>query len=207
MKPNKFMEKGLKNPAILVILLVFAPFVNADIAPEEGWHELNRCVKIVNLEDFPDITLIGYITGPMIDGYEVYVVESGECLTTTYKFDELRIYAVETDYLNSVGLEEIDFASDPNVMAYGEVIDVYGDYISDDDPLIEEEIEYAIAGFVDNGLVLYMSARTSRYNDGTPDVVEDFVGPDIPNIESGMGWEGFWDSFVCFFKGLFGNSC
>ena len=83
----------MKKIIILGLIFVGLSFCNnlarADVLPPDS-HQLERCVKIENLDKFPDIVLIGYYTGPMIDKYEAYQIKNDECLTKEYKFNKLK---------------------------------------------------------------------------------------------------------------------
>ncbi|MBA1341687.1 MAG: hypothetical protein C5S40_06045 [ANME-2 cluster archaeon] len=220
--------------SLMFVLLIF-PFVNADVIPENS-HPLTKCIRIVNLDEFPDVYLIGYITGPMVEGHETYIVENDKCLTIGYKFNNLKILAANKTYIDSVGLTNLkvkkveipgectggcytEELSDENVLMSDVKIYPYGGYVYEDNPLIKEEIEYSIAGFADNKLILYSSKQTSEYNDGTPKKTEIFEKPNIKNINLTIQNNvspgpthvpekyGFWSKVVCFIKELFGRSC
>lgn len=204
----------------------------ADVIPPNS-HPLNRCVKIVNLDEFPNLSLIGYYTGPMIDDYETYEIENNECLSKGYKFNTLNIYWNTKDEPNTI---------DPDKILL-EDVEPYGGYVNENNPLVKEIIEYSIAGFNDDKLVLYKSKHTSQYSDGTPSKVETFASPlqntqpinkdqqqkevnptptPTPNIGETNSQtntdpssdplpepvqRGFWQSVICFFRSLFGKSC
>lgn len=219
--------------SLMFVLLIF-PFVNADVIPENS-QSLSKCIKIVNLDEFPDVYLIGYITGPMVEGHETYIVEKDKCLTMGYKFNELTIIAANKTYIDSAGITNLkvkkvkipgeypncytEELSDENVLMSDVKIHPYGGYVDEDNPLIKEEIEYSIAGFADNKLILYKSKQTSEYNDGTLKKTEIFEKPNIKNlnltIQNNVSPEpqieptpvpekhGFWSKVVCFVKGLF----
>ena len=59
----------------LAFVLLFSSTVSADIIPPNS-HSLDRCVKIVNLNDFSDVVLISYITGPMVQGSEINQIKN-----------------------------------------------------------------------------------------------------------------------------------
>lgn len=181
----------------LAVSPFFAPSVFADMVPPNS-HYLDRCVKVVNLNDFPNIVLIGNVTGPMVQGSEINQIKNNECLSKGYKFNSLAIYWNTKDKPNSIDKNNL-------LLNY---VEVYGGHIDRNNPLVKENIEYSIA--VDSGgkLVLYKSKQTSEYNNGTPTKVETFANP-LQNTQSEPepGKRGFWQSFVCFFKSLFGGSC
>lgn len=242
----------MKEKIIISLMFVFLifPFVNADVIPENS-HPLSKCIKIVNLDEFSDVYLIGYITGPMVEGHETYFVEKDKCLTMGYKFNELKILAAKKTYIDSAGITNLkvkkvkipgahqncytEELSDENILVSDVKLHPYGGYVDEDNPLIKEEIEYSIAGFADNKLILYKSKQTSEYNDGTPNKTEKFEKPNIKNLNftfqnkvspeptvspepivspdpqigptPNLEKYGFWSKIVCFVKGLFGISC
>ncbi|MFH1589203.1 MAG: hypothetical protein ABIB43_01405 [archaeon] len=247
MKKNVFLIM-----AIFGILV--ASLVSADVIPGNS-HPLSKCVEIVNLNEFSDIYLIGYITGPMVENYETYIIEPDKCLTMGYKFNTLKILAAEKSYVDSVGIENInpfskvlikDIRLNKDLNCYYDAsnnlspcldsiegwyeeelsdekfytseieISPYGGYVDEDNPLIKLEIEYSIAGFSDDKLVLYKSKETSKYNNGQSDKVEVFDKPTTnnqepinsePNPEPTPESQGFWSKVGCFFKKLFSGSC
>ena len=206
----------MKKTIFLMILIVYVvPFINADIIPENS-HPLSKCVEIVNLNEFSDIYLIGYITGPMIENYETYIIESDKCLTGGYKFNTLKILAAKKSYVDSVGIDNIDILNE-NILFSDEQISPHREYVDEDNPLIKLEIEYSIVGFSDNKLILYKSKETSEYNDGTSKKVETYKKQNIQNFrltiedkeipEPKTEPKSFWNKIACFFKGIFGRSC
>lgn len=200
---------------LMMIVMFVVPFVNADVIPENS-HPLSKCVEIVNLNEFSDIYLIGYITGPMVENYETYIVEPDKCLKMGYKFNTLKILAAKKSYVNSVGIDNINISNE-NILFSDEQISPYGGYVDEDNPLIKLEIEYSIAGFSDDKLVLYKSKETSEFNNGTSKKVETYEKPTIQNLrltiedkeipEPTPEPKGFWDKIACFFKEIFGRSC
>jgi len=156
-------------------------------------------VKVVNINEFPNIVLIGYYG--MADRYESYQVKNNECLTNGYKLNLLSIYWNTKDKPNSI---------EPDKLLL-ENVGSYGGYVDQNNPLISEDIEYSIAGFSGGKLVIYKSKQTSEYNNGTPLKVETFSNPlgnNEPNIPLPEPVKkGFWQSIICFLRGLFGRGC
>jgi len=219
---------SIYNSFLLIIALSFSSVVSADITPP-GSHLLNRCVKVINLDKFPDVSLIGYVTGPVVNGSETFIVKNSECLSAGYKFNSMSIYwntkikptSIDT---NNLLLKNIEW---------------YGGDLDQNNPLAKEDVEYSIAGFSGGKPVLYKSKQTSEYNNGAPKKVETFssplgnkgtneivpaipdqqvIAPTRPSPEPDRqvvaarpspepAKRGFWQSIICFFTGLFGNSC
>ena len=123
--------------AVIAILLSFN-FASADVLPDmERSHSLDRCVKITNLDEFPDVYLIGYVTSPNGNKHETYIIEQDKCLTRGgYKFNELEILAAKKIYVDLFGIENIN-PSDANVLISDERIDPLGGYIDNSNPLIK----------------------------------------------------------------------
>ncbi len=193
----------------LAFVFLFSSTVSADITPPNS-HPLSRCVKVVNLNEFPNVVLIGYETGPVVnkvDKYEMYQIKNNECLTKGYKFNSLSIYWNTKDKPNSV---------EPNNLLL-ENIEPYGGYVDKNNPLVKEDIEYSIVGFSSGKLVLYKSKQTLEYNNGTPKKVETFSNPlgnkepnkitPTPILSPEPVKRGFWQSIICLFRGLFGKGC
>ncbi|MGB8816075.1 MAG: peptidoglycan-binding domain-containing protein [Minisyncoccia bacterium] len=202
---------------------LFASTVLADLIPPNS-HPLGRCVKIVNLDEFSDIYLLGFITGPGVSGHETYIIKKDECLSMGYKFNNLKILAAKKTYIDQVEInnfnpfkkvlksgvilreknncyydpsdkyspcsDSIDFwyideLSDKNVFVYDENIKSSGGYVDIGNPLIEETIEYSIAGYSNGKLNLYKSKQTSKYNNNTPIKIETFSNPiSVPSTKS-----------------------
>ncbi|MBU0459151.1 hypothetical protein KKF03_06985, partial [Patescibacteria group bacterium] len=139
----------------ITIALLVLQAVSADILPV-GKKGYTRCTKIVNTEEFPDAYFISHLTGPMIQGHENSLIDSDECLYYGYKFNTLQILAVSRDYVNTVGIDNIE-ASDPEIMVSDEDSPPATGYNDEDSPIIKETTEYSIAGFSENGLILYKS--------------------------------------------------
>ncbi|WP_232221927.1 hypothetical protein [Methanococcoides burtonii] len=143
---------------------------------------MDRCVKIVNLDEFPEIVLVGHITGPVIQCENPYIISPDECLTKFYKANELTIYAIDKAYLEAKGLENINLETDSNLCSYEVKINPDWDVVNIANPLMKEDIEYSIAGFSEERLIIYKSRQVSEYKAGIPDRTEIFEEPDMPDI-------------------------
>ena len=178
-------------------------FASADSIPGNS-HSISRCVKFVNINDFSDVVLIGYYTGPMVDTYEAYQIENDTCLDKGYKFNTLDIYWTTKEKFNSHDLKNlkldcekvassgIDDEGNPlywhiyspaDLTLLLEDIETYGGYVGRINPLIKETTEYSVAGYSDGKLVVYKSKQTFEYNNGRSNKVETFEKPNINNKE------------------------
>jgi hypothetical protein len=140
-------------------------------------------VSISNLNNYTDVVFVGYITGPVIQCENPYIINSSECFTQFYKANKLTIYAIEKDYFDSKGLDNIDFESDPNILPYTFDFNVEWDYAIIANPLTREEIYYSVAGFNDTALILYEERRVSSYGSAV-DKEETYDKPEIPDMRS-----------------------
>jgi hypothetical protein len=204
------MKKILLFSFLLLISLSFN--VYADVIPENA-HYVDRCVKFINLDKYPDIILLGSFTGPMTQTPETYTIENNKCLTKGYKFNSLNIYWTTKDKPQAV----IEGNKIPDIM------DPDGGYLDNSNPLVKETIEYSIAGQTNGKVIVYKSKQTSFYNNGKSDKVEVFKNPlavektktetkinktpeaapivsksDVTITPPPVVKMGFWHRFICF---------
>lgn len=166
----------MKKLAIYVLFSLIAAVLFSSVAPADvipgGSHPVGRCVKVVNLNEFPDVVLIGYYTGPMVK-YKAYQIQNNQCLYKGYKLNKFSVYWTTKEKFDSLDLKNLSLAD----ITFLENIQTYGGNADKSNPLIKEDIEYSIAGFSDGKLVLYKSRQISEYNNGAPKKVETFDSP------------------------------
>jgi hypothetical protein len=152
---------------------------------------MTKCVKFTNIEDFPNVALVGAVTGPMIYGYTSYLIKQDSCLSGTYWANKLHVLWTYQDHLDSVGLDSLDIASiidtsdglyktlaGPAVFLLTDEINPSGGYIPDTDPLESREEFYTLFYNFDQGkLDLWKSKELLKYNDGTPDKTVTYEPP------------------------------
>lgn len=196
MTKNKFL-------IIAVLGILMVNFASADVIPKNS-HPLSRCIKFVNINNFSDVFLIGFYTGPMLDTYEAYQIENDKCLHMGYYHNKFNIYWTTKKNFDQIDIKKLKIDSEKiegsgwddegNRLYYNvdtpadltlllEDVHPYGGYIDEKNPLIKETIEYSVAGYSDGKLVVYKSKQTSEYNDGQSSKVETFKKPNINNIE------------------------
>ncbi len=200
---------------VTILGMLIVNLVSADIIPL-GSHPVSRCVKFVNLDEFPDVVLIGYYTGPMIETYEAYQIQNDVCLKKGYKFNLLDIYWTTREKFDVLDIQSLN-PDDLTLLL--DNVEPYGGYVDAKNPLKKETIEYSIARF-NGSLIAYKSKQISEYNNGQPMKVEIFDKPDVndvndkeptnasqsepvPTLKLGT----FWDKFLSFFKRLFWGRC
>jgi hypothetical protein len=186
----------------MALLGIFAvSLVSADEIPENS-HPMDRCAKFVNLNEFQDVVLIGFITGHQAHPYEAYQVENGVCLHKGYKLNAFSVYWTTKEKFSQLDLNNLKVQAEhprdavlakmgyvyvpfPTELTYlTEEIRPAGGYVDNSNPLIKETIEYSITESPTGGLMAYMSKRTSEYNNVWPDKVETFEKPNTTNSTS-----------------------
>lgn len=175
----------------LVTFFFLAPTTSADILFMDH-HEVYFCVKIVNMDDYSEITLLSSITGPMIRDPEVNEIEGGKCLNGGYKFNSMNIYWQEIGMPNVIEDEKILI----------EDINLYGGSVKDKNPLLSKYFEYSLDKKSDGKYILYKSKETWEYRMDKSKKVFEFTSP----IKDRKKLQDFWQSIMYFFKGLFRNS-
>ena len=164
------MKKNVLSIILSVMLLIgIVSSSLADIIPE-GSHVVHREVSITNLKDFPEFLLIGYITGPMIDGYEIQVIEDNVPLNKGYKFNTYSLFAITKSLVQQAGgVEKIDFKKIAESIPPIEILDPGDQYVVDENPLSEEFYYYAIIKATDETLQMKLTRQVLKYQNGQPD--------------------------------------
>ncbi|MCX6751664.1 MAG: hypothetical protein NT161_02775 [Candidatus Nomurabacteria bacterium] len=165
------------------MILVLSPLVvSADMIPLNS-HVIDRCVKVVNLDKFTDVVLIGYTTDPAGNFIEAKKIENNVCFNKGYKFNSFNIYWTTKSKFNSIDLNNINLV---DLSLLSKDLQVYGGYVDNSNPIKKENIEYSINKISENKLGFFQSNQT---------------------VETQPIKKGFWRSIGCFFRGLFGKGC
>lgn len=158
--------------------LIFIPFLLSKICYGDiiisHTHSVQKCVKITNLEDYPDIALVGFII-PMGSNYESYLISSSKCLSKGYKYNDFNVYAVNKAYLTGKDLNKLDLPRDPNAVQSNIKIEPYFGYMNDSIPISGLEQYYQIVGFSKTNVILYLWKEVTKFNDGKPDLTKTFA--------------------------------
>lgn len=175
----------MKPTKLFLTLLISFTFQNlfCDIIPDNS-HYVEKCVKITNLTDYPDISLIGYIYGVMPS--DNYIIDS-TCLSKGYKFNSFDIYAVEKDYLTNKDVTEINWAEDKYSVKSNIEIEPYAGYYNDLIPIDKIEEFYKILGFTDNSIVIFKWKEVFGFNNGSTDstITYEYTG-DITTLNQNL---------------------
>ncbi len=163
-------KKTVRVTLICILLLAgTATLLRADIIPD-GHHFVNREVSLTNLKDFPEFLLVGYITGPMIDGYEIQIIEDNVPLDKGYKFNAYKLFAILKSLAEQAGgVENIDLKKIADTTPPVEILDPGDQYVPDDNPLSEEYYYYTIIKATDETLNIKLTRQVLKYQNGQPD--------------------------------------
>ncbi|MDP4240395.1 MAG: T9SS type A sorting domain-containing protein [Bacteroidota bacterium] len=154
---------------LIILLLISCKISYGDIIPDNS-HYVNKCVKITNVENYPEILLIGYSIGVSSSmSIPAYSISSSDCLTKGYKYNSLAIYAAQKSYLTGKDITAIDWTKDGNAVKSNMDIECYGGFLDDSNPISAIDQFYRIVGFTDNSVVLYKWKEINKFNNGKPD--------------------------------------
>jgi len=158
----------------LLLSVICVSLAPADIVPGDS-HLVNREVRILNLDQFPGFVLVGFVTGPMIETYEVHEIRDDQPLTKGYKFNSLQLLAIPSNLLETIGgLAEVDFQQLTRRMEPAGIVDPHGGHVSNDNPLVAERYEYLVESASASRLVLKLERKVSTFSDGQPERIEEF---------------------------------
>lgn len=154
--------------------LIFFLFINriifCDVIPENS-HYVDKCVKIINTDDFNDIYFIGYVPNPLIS-FDSYIINPSECLSKGYKFNSFEIWAITKGDLSEQDVLLLDIPNIDGAVKSNIDIDPYKGYVHDSIPIESITEYYRILGFTWNNFVLYKWKEIVTFNDGQPDSVK-----------------------------------
>jgi hypothetical protein len=160
------------NLLVFIFLLVFSFKTSGDVILIES-PRAQICVRISNLDEFPDVALIGFSDCVSLSqSNKIYLINSISCLKVN-KYCPLTILAVKKDYIKNKDITKIDWNNDKNVFKSHLKIDP--DWrIEAPESVSNIDVYFRIAGFTDSSIVLYRSLQVYKYNNGQPDKIEDY---------------------------------
>ena len=226
----------MKNKIFLTLALMFALFVlplaSADILPQEGYHYVNYCSKIINVNEFKDVYFVAEDLSVGGGHVKNYLINNDVCLEDymSYKFNEIKVYAIEKNYFNSVDIENIDFSNE-NVysleyLSKNEGVYLGGEVEDDNNSLYSQTFEYTILGFAGREVISYQSKVINKSKKGNilgEEIFENpgYEGGEIKKIidikeepsptpepkkepdsikPQELQIKTFWEKIICFFK-------
>lgn len=152
----------------LISLLLIIQNVYCDVIPDNS-HYVDKCVKITNLSDYSDISLIGYVAEPM--SIPTYFITTTNCLTKGYKYNTLYIFAVENSYLSDKDITIINWLNDDHAIKSNIQIECNGEYLPNSSPISSINQFYRIVGFTETSMVLYKWMEVNKFNNGKLDSI------------------------------------
>lgn len=139
---------------VLLGVMFLSRAASADIPPPNS-HYLDYCAKITNLDQFPDIVILGKITGIQND---VTVITNNTCISKGYKFNSISVYWNTKDKGTIV--------DSSNLLI--ENMNVWVGYEDNISPLSKETVEYSLAKSVSGKFVLLKTRDKKEFNNGSP---------------------------------------
>ncbi|HLN72960.1 MAG: T9SS type A sorting domain-containing protein [Methylococcaceae bacterium] len=156
---------------ITVILLMAIKYSYGDVILENT-HHVSKCVKITNIDDYPDVCFLVYVNEVM--SYPTYIVSSSDCLTKGYKYNVLNLLAVNKSYMSGKDMSKINWLKDAHALPSNIRIDPEGGYVDDSIPISGIDEYYKVVGFSNTNVILYKWKQVTKYNNGKPDLIENF---------------------------------
>jgi hypothetical protein len=168
--------------AAIGFLFALNALVSADVILPNT-HPVQLCAKIVDLEGFPDIVVIGYIR-TISGGSDRYVVKQDSCLTKGYKFNGFYLLWTTKSYFDSIGLAQLpldDFVkglakkaasiTESPIHLLSASIAVYGGTVPDSNKLQSVQESYILLANGSN-ISLFLIQRKSDFSDNTENFEE-----------------------------------
>jgi hypothetical protein len=167
------MKKNRVFGAFGILGLLFITGFADVIVP--NFHTVPFCCKIVNISQFPDIAVIGYLTPSNVR----YTVNQDSCLNRGYKFGGSSFLWASKHYVDSVGLDSLPIkavlglakknarslaTSDLHLLS--NTINTYGFLAPDSIKLTSEELFYKLFAGSSN-IYVYLSKSISHFSDST----------------------------------------
>ena len=184
---------------LCIIIVGIIPFLLlGDIVPMDQ-HLVDNSVQFTNLNDFPEIIILGYIVGPSYDSPNFFVIHNNQVLQKGYKFNDLGLYWASGKYVEHVGIENIvinadigpefygdeyfeKVTNDPNIYFITSAIDPGDFWVDDHDELKAQISEFEIAGFIGDEIVIYLAKQIRSFRD-KDNSIQVFDCPNIPNLK------------------------
>jgi len=129
------------------------------------------CVKLTNLNEFPDIAVIGLSDCfALSKSNKAYRIKSNSCLKV-YKPCPLSLYVIKLDYLKQNDLDKINWDKDKNVQKLNLTVKAKSFNTYD---FSSVEIDFNLASKNGTIFYLYKTKMTYKYENERPDSVQYF---------------------------------
>jgi hypothetical protein len=156
----------MKILIVVFTLMFIISTVEADMIPND-YHAVNRSVIINNLDQYPDLTFIGRVEGPMTN-YS-YILTNNVPLAKGYKFNTFYLYAASNSVLEAKGgIDNLNYSlTEANIIDPGFYI------IKDDSALASDTIIFSVQGLSNQNIILKMKQRKLDFT-GFPSVISNY---------------------------------
>jgi hypothetical protein len=173
----------MKKLLFLFSGIFMAIAANADVIPI-GEKYLTHCVKIINADSFPDVSLVLRTIGPGMMGGNAVLINDTSCLYLGYKFNSSKVYAVNKNYFTQKGLANIDYENDKNLLISNIPVNIQYILVPDSSSKKEVDEFYRVLGFTDTSAIIYLSKLTEKFSNGSADSVYTYKPPVVNNIKN-----------------------
>ena len=157
---------------LVLLLAILTVRIHGDVIIVD-YSPTKICVRITNLNDYPDIEIIGLNNCfAVFSKPKVNIVDSISSLEV-HKACPLTFYAVKKEYLKEKGIENINWKKDKNVRKSDITVNARKTRVGY--PNVENlEMNFIIVGFNEKSMVMYPISQTHKFNNGDPDEVYEF---------------------------------
>jgi len=163
----------MKKRCLLFLCFIASSVLYSDVIPDHS-HSVDKCVKIINAADFPDISIVALIKHPAADKAYAEIIDPKSCLSKDYKFNTFQLIAVRKDYLAHKNLDSIEWIKGQNCLFSNIDIEPYGGYEDNANPLCDVEEYYKIESITDSAFILYKCKEITKFNNGRPASVKTY---------------------------------
>jgi hypothetical protein len=164
----------MKTKIVLLALLgVSLQFITYGDVIFPDTHSVNYCPKIINLDKYPEISLIGYVLDGGGFNY-CYLISDTICLekgpNQLSGFILCAVSEIYMEYINN-DIDKIDWEHDKNAYRSSVIQPNPRYYVNNTNPLSSLDSYYKIMGFTDSSLIVYKCKDVFGFSNGTPDSV------------------------------------
>lgn len=163
-----------KRITFLIVAFLFLCRISFGDIIMDNVHYVEKCVKITNLADYPDVAFLGFVPRSARSS-DTYLISSSQCLTKGYKYNDFNVFAVNKTYLEGKDLKKIDLPSDSNAISSNVYLEILGYYVHDSIRISGVEQYYQVIGFSNTSVVLHKWKEVTKYNNRTPDLIKTFA--------------------------------
>jgi hypothetical protein len=150
---------------LFLVLCLLSKISYCDVIPSNS-HYVNKCIKIINVDDYPGISLLGVINC-LANGQSTYLIGPTTCLEKGYWHNCFTIYGVKNSYLAGKDITKINWCLDKNAFKTNIQIDPGGGYADNSNSIYSIKQYYRIVGFTDSSVVIYKCKEVDYFENGS----------------------------------------